>query len=63
MLPSCGVLVVPSFASLSALSFPGISQYPGVNWMNVCTFRLYRGQLVVYGVASVRWLGLLTASL
>ena len=36
--PSCCVLiVVPCFASLSALPFPGISQCPGIHWMDVST--------------------------
>ena len=38
----CCVLEVSCSASLSALSFPGISQCPGIHWMNVSTsFRLY----------------------
>ena len=34
---SCCVLEVPCLASLSALSFPGISQCPGLHWMDVYT--------------------------
>ena len=33
---SC-VLEVPCLASLSALSFPGIPQCPGIHWMDVST--------------------------
>ena len=70
---SCCVLEVPCLASLSALQFPGISQCPGIHWMDVsthhsscvaCWLLLVCPWLsVVCGAASVRWLGLLTVSL